>query len=161
MRTIPSLGQRGEGWVVLQLGGLAAVFLGGLVLAGSGPALLQAPAWIVGAAAIVAGLVLAMTALIRLRRVGSFAVVPHPPGDGDLVDTGPYRRIRHPIYAGLVLGALGWSVVRLSWPAVIATLILAVVLDLKRRREEAWLADQYDGYAAYRERTKAFVPGIY
>ncbi len=44
------------------------------------------------------------------------------------------------------------------WPR---SLVLAVVLDLKARREEAWLADRYPDYDAYRAATHRFVPGLY
>jgi len=39
--------------------------------------------------------------------------------------------------------------------------VLAVFADLKSRREEAWLAEQFAGYAAYRQRTRRLVPLLY
>ena len=49
----------------------------------------------------------------------------------------------------------------MSVAAGVATLALAVTLDLKRRREELWLAERFEGYAAYRQRTKALIPFLY
>jgi protein-S-isoprenylcysteine O-methyltransferase Ste14 len=40
-------------------------------------------------------------------------------------------------------------------------LALAVLLDLKARREEVWLREKYPGYAEYAGHTKRFVPGVY
>lgn len=54
-----------------------------------------------------------------------------------------------------------------GWPssrrgsAPVSVALLAIVLDLKRRREEAWLAARYPGYGAYRARTKALIPFLY
>jgi protein-S-isoprenylcysteine O-methyltransferase Ste14 len=77
------------------------------------------------------------------------------------VERGPYRLVRHPIYTGLILGAVGLAVIT-PWPGTfIATGLLTVVLDLKRRREEVWLRDRYPGYAAYQARTRALIPFLY
>jgi protein-S-isoprenylcysteine O-methyltransferase Ste14 len=78
-----------------------------------------------------------------------------------MVERGIYRRIRHPIYAGLILAAIGWATLSGSPPAFAAAVALAVFMDAKARREEAWLADRYAEYAAYRTRTKRFLPGVY
>jgi protein-S-isoprenylcysteine O-methyltransferase Ste14 len=48
-----------------------------------------------------------------------------------------------------------------SLAALVLTAALALLLDLKARREEAWLLQRLPGYGAYRARTHKFVPGIY
>jgi protein-S-isoprenylcysteine O-methyltransferase Ste14 len=78
-----------------------------------------------------------------------------------LISDGIYRRLRHPIYAGLILLALGWSLLTASVLALVLTGAFAVLLDLKARREEVWLRDRFPGYAAYAARTRRFVPGLY
>ena len=161
MTPLPSLGRRGEGWVVLQLGTFFAVLLAGRFLDGPRTGTVHTVAFIAGAALMIAGVVTATFAVTELRRRDAFTPVPRPRAEGHLVDTGPYRWIRHPLYSGMFLGAMGWAVARLSWPAVVGALVLAVVLDLKRRREEAWLLDRYPGYAAYRQRTRALIPFVY
>ena len=107
------------------------------------------------------GFAVVIAGSIELRRAEAFTVLPNPRAEGKLVETGPYRYIRNPIYAGLILASLGWAVMRVSVLAVLAAVLLAVVLDLKRRREEGWLVERFPGYRAYRERTKAFVPFVY
>jgi protein-S-isoprenylcysteine O-methyltransferase Ste14 len=87
--------------------------------------------------------------------------VPRPRHDGELVEHGIYRLVRHPIYAGVMQLGIGWAAFTGSAPAFAAALALVVWLDLKARREEAWLADHYPGYAAYRARTARFVPRLY
>jgi protein-S-isoprenylcysteine O-methyltransferase Ste14 len=77
------------------------------------------------------------------------------------VESGIYARVRHPIYAGVIAGAFGWGLVAVSGAALAVAVLLAVWLDLKSRREEAWLLAHHAGYAAYRTRTRRFVPSVY
>jgi protein-S-isoprenylcysteine O-methyltransferase Ste14 len=77
------------------------------------------------------------------------------------VATGAYRFVRHPIYGGLILAALGLAVITPWAGTFIAVGLLAIVLDLKRRREELWLTERYPGYAVYRAKTKALIPFLY
>ena len=104
MTRLPSLGPRGEGWVVIQF-----VLLGLIAWAGT-----LGPAWdgtartvttIAGAALLAAGGILAAKGLLDLR--DALTPLPHPRDGAELVDTGSYALVRHPIYGGLVLGALG------------------------------------------------------
>lgn len=87
--------------------------------------------------------------------------VPRPRHDGELVQHGIYRRVRHPIYAGVMQVCIGWAVFTGSPPSFVAALALVVWLDLKARREETWLIDHYPAYAGYRARTARFVPYLY
>ena len=158
---LPDLGPRGEGWVVGQLA------LIGLVILLGGPGLGRLPpdsligwvGFVVGGSAIAIGCVLAIRAVVDLG--GRVTPWPRPRPDAHLVESGIYARLRHPIYAGLILLSLGWGALTASPPAFVAALLLAVLLDAKARREEAWLLERYDAYADYRRRSKRFVPGIY
>jgi protein-S-isoprenylcysteine O-methyltransferase Ste14 len=112
-----------------------------------------------GAGALVIGAWLLLRAFVELGP--SMTPMPRPRNDGRLVESGIYGSLRHPIYAGLILGSLGWSALTRSPAALLVALVLATFLDAKARREEAWLLDRYPPYAAYRLRTKRFLPGIY
>jgi len=160
MTRIPSLGPGGEGWVALQILALAGVGAAGLVLPGDAADATSALG-LVGLAAILVALAMGIVGSLALQRARSFTMLPSPRDTAQLVETGLYGYIRHPLYAGLILASLGWVAVRASVPALVVTLALAVILDLKRRREEAWLDARFPGYAAYRRRTRAFVPFVY
>lgn len=158
---LPDLGPRGEGWVIGQF------VLLGLVAALSLPYLGRmapdsAARWIsvaVGAAELLIG---AASVAAGFRALGSsLTPMPRPHDTAEMVVHGIYDRIRHPIYAGLILGAIGWSTLAGSPPAFVAAVALGLFLDAKARREEAWLAERYPDYAAYRRRTRRFLPGIY
>jgi protein-S-isoprenylcysteine O-methyltransferase Ste14 len=160
MANLPTLGPRGEGWVAIQVVIFAWIGAAGLVLPGSlGTA--QAAAGLAGGALIVAGGALAISATMSLRRHDALTAVPRPREDARLVAGGAYRLVRHPIYAGLILGGVGWSLARGSLLALVGTAILFVFFDLKRRREEAWLTARFDGYEAYAARTRRLIPWIY
>ena len=158
---LPDLGPRGEGWVIGQLALLA------LLVVVSLPQLSTLwPASGIGWARLAAGLVaIAVGGWLAVRGFtdlgNSLTPMPRPRADGRLIESGIYARLRHPIYAGLMLAGIGWSVVTASLPALLVALLLAAFLDAKARREEAWLLDQYPGYADYRHGSKRFVPGIY
>ena len=158
---LPGLGPRGEGWVIGQL------FLLGLLVVKGLPGLsmilpidaIDWPRLLVAVVGIAAGGWLLVRGLTDLG--DSLTPLPRPRTDGRLIETGIYRRLRHPIYAGLISAGIGWSALTASLPALLVAVALAGFLDLKARREEAWLIDRYEGYAAYRRRSKRFVPGLY
>ncbi len=159
MTRVPSLGPRGEGWVAIQflLIGLAAV--AGVAGSGAWTRELRHVTTVVGALMGAAGLFLAVRGMVDLRT----ALTPFPrPLDGaPLVEHGAYALVRHPIYAGIIVGSLGWGVVLASPLALLASVALLVLFDLKSRREEAWLLESQPGYAAYRRRTRKLIPGLY
>ncbi|MBA3413486.1 MAG: isoprenylcysteine carboxylmethyltransferase family protein [Actinobacteria bacterium] len=147
---LPSLGSRGEGWVAAQL-----VLIAGIVLAGwwhvGWPESVALPGRILGILLAAAGFAGAFIAFRALGR--SMTMLPKPRAGGRLVEHGPYRLVRHPLYgAGLVV-FLGYSLGRGSWLALALTGVLAVLWDLKASREEVWLEERYPGYAGYRRRT--------
>jgi len=155
---LPTLGPRGEGWVVFQ--GILLVAIAACVLlppAWSGPA--RAIASAVGAVLIALGVALAFAGMRDLRE--NLTPLPHPRDDGTLVETGAYRLARHPIYGGLVLASIGWGLLIAGPVAIALAVCLLAFFDLKSRREEAWLADRFPGYPAYRRRTKRLIPFVY
>lgn len=163
VRRIPSLGSRGEGWFVLQLAAIVAVTIAPALAppASLDDARLVSLGLVIGDAAVVGGLALIVWGATVLSRVGAFSVFPRPLGEGTLVMNGPFRFVRHPIYSGLILAGLGTALGQRSPLTLLATAALFVVLDLKRRREEAWLLDRYPDYADYSGRTRALIPAIY
>jgi protein-S-isoprenylcysteine O-methyltransferase Ste14 len=113
-----------------------------------------------GLGLVIAGAGLAVWSRLVLARNWSGAVelkVGH-----ELVERGPYRFMRHPIYTGLLVMFLGTALVRGTAQALGAcTLFLAVHL-WKLRAEEALLAQRFPGaFAAYKARTKALVPFVF
>lgn len=156
---IPTLGRRGGGWVGIQL-----LLIGSLLVAGmrgrgdiDGPMLLLAVT--AGTILIAIGAALVFAGIRGLRTAVS--PYPKPNDDGYLVTDGVYAYVRHPIYLGLMLVSFGWACAMDSLPALVVAVIFTAFLDLKSRREEAWLRQQYPGYVVYAAQTRRFVPYVY
>ncbi|MFK7601276.1 methyltransferase family protein [Deinococcus sp. SM5_A1] len=91
---------------------------------------------------------------------GNLSALPELLDTSELVTTGLYAQIRHPIYSGLLALGLGWGILRGSPEALGWTAALAALFHFKSAREEKALLARFPAYAAYRKRTKRFVPGV-
>ncbi len=153
-------GRRGE-WYV----GMQAVLFGLVIFGPTGTGL---PAWPSPLAAIATPLGLALVAIggliaaaAALKLGPNLTPLPHPKDDSTLVDTGLYGLVRHPIYCGLILAALGWALYVQGWLTLAWALVLLVFFDIKSRREEAWLLARFPAYADYRRRVRKLIPFLY
>lgn len=159
MTDLPSLGPRGEGWVVIQFALLLLVFIAALLVGPTWSGIIADLTWIIGVAAMVAGIAMLAAGAVALG--GALTPFPRPRDDAAFVQRGIYGSVRHPLYGGLVLLALGWSLVWASAAAVLVSLLLAGFLVLKSRREEAWLRERFPTYTAYAVRTRRLIPWLY
>jgi protein-S-isoprenylcysteine O-methyltransferase Ste14 len=77
-----------------------------------------------------------------------------------LVTDGPYRRVRHPMYAAYFLFFLSLFFVCGNWLVSTSGMgMILILMTVRLRREEAILVDRFgDAYLSYRDRTGAFVP---
>jgi len=153
----PALGRRGEGWVVLQ----SIVIVAAVACAVIGPSWPNnSEFWlrVMGFVLEAAGAGILIVSRITLGR--SFTPMPRPRDRSTLRTTGIYAGARHPIYGGLLVFLLGLSFHRS--PLVLApTVLLAGIFWFKSIREEAWLAERYPEYDAYRRATsRHFIPWI-
>jgi protein-S-isoprenylcysteine O-methyltransferase Ste14 len=97
---------------------------------------------------------------VSCNRPGNFNIRPSPREGGQLVESGPYRWIRHPMYTAVI--ACGMALV-LTTPTIwggFAFILLVVVLATKARLEERWMQERHPAYAAYVGRTHRFLPWI-
>ena len=79
----------------------------------------------------------------------------------ELIRSGPYSRIRHPIYSGIQLALLGTALAVGQWRGLIAWVVVATAHMLKAGKEERWLASEFGtAFAEHRRRTGMFLPRV-
>ena len=79
----------------------------------------------------------------------------------ELIRSGPYRLVRHPIYTGLLLAILGTAVAFGEWRGLLAFALLTGSLSLKLRIEERFMSESFPKeYARYRAEVPALIPHI-
>ena len=156
---LPQLGRRGEGWVALQMVLLAAILTGRDFSARDGARRARGLLPVVAAVSALGGLCLFAGAATGLGR--QITPFPKPVEEGGVKSTGAYGLVRHPMYGGVLLLALGWSLA--SSPLALAPwAVAAVFLDAKRRREEAWLVEAHPEYEEYRTSVRSsLVPYVW
>jgi protein-S-isoprenylcysteine O-methyltransferase Ste14 len=137
-------------FVLVQFASLAAIALTGPLLADNMLLL----------ALEMTGIALGIWAVIVMKP-GNFNIIPDPPPSSKLVNSGPYRFIRHPMYLALLMTTLplvldSFSLVRLSF-----WLILMINLILKMDYEERLLVDGVENYDSYLGKSHRILPFIY
>jgi protein-S-isoprenylcysteine O-methyltransferase Ste14 len=105
------------------------------------------------------GLALIFTGLFDLG--GNLTPLPYPKDNGQLIQSGAYSLVRHPLYSGIIFVAFGWVVFQFSLSHLIATAVLFAFFNTKASREEAWLTQKYPEYSDYQQRVKRLIPGVY
>jgi protein-S-isoprenylcysteine O-methyltransferase Ste14 len=111
----------------------------------------------IGLAIVVAGLAFSVWARVHLGRNWSGIVTVKE--EHELIRTGPYALVRHPIYTGIISAALGTAVVSGTVRAAVGVLIIAAALVVKLRVEERFMRETFgDQYARYRAEVPALVP---
>lgn len=105
---------------------------------------------------LVAGLCWSVWALRCLGR--NLSVIAQARG---LADTGPYRLVRHPLYTGEIVSALGLAIAAGTAAALGLWVALIAMQAYRAVREEQVLAAALPGYQGYRGRTAAIWPGVF
>jgi protein-S-isoprenylcysteine O-methyltransferase Ste14 len=114
------------------------------------------------AAAIVliwAGILLAVWARRHLGQYWSGRITIKE--DHKLIQTGPYARLRHPIYSGLDLAAIGTAFAIDRWRCMVGVCVIIVGFCIKAKREEAMLAAQFGSdFQEHRRQTGFLFPRL-
>jgi len=149
---------RGGWWVVAQapvmLGAVLAPLLWG-ARSFDGTNAIQ----VAGATVTALGVLLGLAGLATLGR--ALTPFPRPLARAQLRQSGVYGLVRHPIYGGVVLASLGWSVTWLSLPGLAFWVVVALFFDRKSAFEERLLLGRFPDYASYTARVGKLIPWIY
>jgi protein-S-isoprenylcysteine O-methyltransferase Ste14 len=116
---------------------------------------------VAGTAFLVAGFGLRLWAMLELGRF--FTVTVTIQADHRVVDSGPYRILRHPSYTGLLVLLIGFGIALGNWLSLLALFALPLAAILLRiRAEEAALSNALgERYTNYAARTDRLIPGIW
>jgi protein-S-isoprenylcysteine O-methyltransferase len=123
---------------------------------GAGPALTY-----IGAGVFAAGLLIRWYSIIHLGRF--FTVNVAIATNHRLIDTGPYRFVRHPSYTGALMAFLGLALCLANWASLVVMMAPVFLVFLRRMHveEEALLQALGDQYRNYMNRTKRLIPAVY
>jgi protein-S-isoprenylcysteine O-methyltransferase Ste14 len=106
------------------------------------------------------GLILGIWAVIAMPPA-SLTVHPKPKSTGRLAFKGPYRIIRHPMYAAVLMVAIGQCVDYPDLKNIMALVCLATVLALKINMEEKYLSAKYPDFISYQKKSYKLIPFIW
>jgi protein-S-isoprenylcysteine O-methyltransferase Ste14 len=125
------------------------------------------PSWYVGestgwllAGLTAAGFAFCWWARIHLGRLWSSAVTRKH--DHHIVDTGPYRIVRHPIYTGIMFASFATAAAIGTPGGVVGAAIMSLGWYVKARVEERFLREQLgaQAYDAYAQKTAMLIPRV-
>lgn len=115
--------------------------------------------------AIIAGgvaiLGLVLTSLATLQLNTQLSPFPKPKASAVLIQTGAYKFIRHPIYTGLFLFALGWATYDGNTARFCLSFALLIIFYRKAKYEEQLLETVFDSYPAYQAKTRMLFPKVF
>jgi protein-S-isoprenylcysteine O-methyltransferase Ste14 len=122
---------------------------------------ITASPWMQGVGLVIFLLGLALAVWARLYLGRNWGMPMSRKDDPELVRTGPYRRIRHPIYSGLILAMVGTTIaVSLYW--LVAVLLLGAYFVYSAFMEERYMTSLFpDSYPEYKRSSKMLVPFIF
>lgn len=79
----------------------------------------------------------------------------------ELIVKGPYAIARHPIYTGILIGAIGTGLAMAQWRCLLGFALIALVFAAKIGQEEKLMMQTFpEAYPRYRQQVKALIPGV-
>ena len=113
----------------------------------------------IGLALFALGLAFAISARVHIGR--NWGTPMTQKNEPELVMSGPYHLVRHPIYSGILVASVG-TAVALSWTWLVAVVLAALYFIYSAIVEERYLTGQFpDAYPAYKHSTRMLVPFVF
>ena len=109
--------------------------------------------------ASIIGFLIVIVALLQLNK--NLSPFPTPKSDSELIQTGLYKYIRHPIYTGIILMTFGYGLYSNSSFKLIISILLLILFYFKSSYEEKMLQNKFSEYSEYKKTTGRFFPKFY
>ncbi len=124
-------GHRGEWLVVAQIVLMALLFFGPRTM-GAGPARgfpFPHACRVIGAVLMLAGGTMLVAGIVGPR--SGLTPLPYPKDKADLIQTGAFAIVRHPMYSGGLILAIGWTLIVRGWLTLCDTIALFLLIEVK------------------------------
>ncbi|NTU92982.1 MAG: isoprenylcysteine carboxylmethyltransferase family protein [Chlorobiaceae bacterium] len=159
--SIPRFGKRGEYLVAIQvllMAGFAVTPPWPVNEIGSSPTGLATIRWLLLLLCWSASLFFGVGGFLAIRNF--LTPLPYPVDDNQLVSSGVYRLVRHPLYTSILLALAGWTIFALSIIHLLITAGTFIFFNHKASIEEAWLTERHPDYPGYVQRVGKFFPSF-
>jgi protein-S-isoprenylcysteine O-methyltransferase Ste14 len=111
---------------------------------------------LIGITLLTLGISIGLLSVIQLNK--NLSPFPTPITGGELIETGLYKYIRHPIYTGILSTLLGYGLYSGSGYKIFITITLLVLFFYKSKYEEKKLSSVFSEYPEYMKKTGRFLP---
>ena len=102
------------------------------------------------------GILLSAIAILQLRK--NLSPFPSPVSSGTLVESGIFKKIRHPIYSGLIIFFSSYAIYEESPAKLLLSFILVILFYFKSIYEEKLLMKKFPAYCSYKRTSYRFFP---
>lgn len=102
------------------------------------------------------GGIIIVVALLQLNK--NLSPFPTPKNKASLLESGLYKYIRHPIYSGIMVLFIGYSIYQNSLYKLMITFVLVILFYFKSKYEEQQLTLKFSDYKLYKSKTGKFFP---
>ena len=103
-----------------------------------------------------AGFIIILISILQLNT--NLSIFPTPRKDGELVISGLFKYVRHPIYSGILMTTFFFALYSHSGYRLIIFLLLVILFYFKSNYEEKALTKKFPAYSSYRASTGRFFP---
>ena len=111
-------------------------------------------------ALIILGAILGLWAIAVMRK-SKIRATPNVAMGAKLIKNGPYKYIRHPMYASVLTACLGFLLTNIYSMTILFYVLLIIVLNIKIAYEESLLVKTFPKYKSYTKKTKKLIPFVY
>lgn len=114
---------------------------------------------VLGIILVIVGVLMGLLSVIQLNK--NLSPFPTPINGGELIETGLYKYIRHPIYTSILSALAGYGLYSGSAYKILIAITLLVLFFYKSQYEEKKLSFVFNDYPEYMKKTGRFLPKIF